>query len=164
MKFRINRGSHLPVLIKLVSMTSGSILELGSGIYSTSFLHWESYRTKRRLVTFENNPQYYEWASQCQNEYHKVHCIDDWDSIDISEPWSIAFVDHSPAHRRAIEIERLLHADYIVAHDTENSEAHKYGYNKVLKLFRHRYKYNVVRPYTSIFSNKHDLKDFTVRP
>lgn len=158
MKLNPNRGSHLPVLMKLFHITSfGPILELGSGIYSTAYLHWACYFTKRRLVTYENNPKYYNYALKYKSDYHEIHCIDDWDSIDISEPWSIAFVDHSPGERRGMEIKRLLHADYVVAHDTENSEAIKYGYHKILNLFKYRYKFNEVRPHTTIFSNRFNV-------
>ena len=159
MKMNINRGSHLPILIKLMEITSGPVLELGTGLYSTSFLHWACFRPKRRLVSYENNSDYFYWLKSCANDYHEVNCIDDWDAIDISEQWSIAFVDHSPAARREHEIKKLLHADYIVAHDTENSEARKYGYHRILKLFKYRFKLGT-RPATSIFSNKFDVRDF----
>jgi len=163
-KLNINRGSHLPVLMKLIHITTGPILELGAGIYSTPFLHWACYPTKRRLVTYENNPSYYEYARRCQNDYHAVNYITNWDDINISEPWSIAFIDHSPSERREIEIKRLLHADYIVAHDTENSQMVKYGYHKILNLFKYRYKFSEIRPHTTIFSNKYDVRYFSVNP
>ena len=159
MKMKIDRGSHLPLLIKLMSITSGSVLELGCGMYSTSYLHWECFRTKRRLVTYEHNPDYFKFLKQCKGEYHEVNCINDWDSIDLSEPWSIAFVDHEPSERREHEIRKITHADYVVAHDTQNSDARKYGYHNILKLFKNRHKYNFILPHTTVFSNKFDVMD-----
>lgn len=164
MKLRMNRGSHLPILMKLVQVTSGPILELGSGIYSTPFLHWHCFLTKRLLITYENNPQYIGYALQFKTDFHHVYFTSDWDLVYLNRPWSIAFVDHSPAERRAIEIRRLIHADYIVAHDTENSQASKYGYNSILKLFKYCYKFNEIRPNTTIFSNKHDVRHFSLNP
>lgn len=155
-----NRGSHLPVLIKLVSMTDGPILELGCGLYSTTFLHWACRGKKRKLVTYEHNPDFYDFAKEYENEYHEVHCIDDWDSIEISKPWSIAFVDHEPGLRRWQEVSRLVHADYVVCHDTNNAFNRKYGYFKIYGLFEYRWKYTGATPHTTIFSNKNDVRNF----
>ena len=159
MKMNINRGSHLPLLMKLMSITDGPVLEVGTGIYSTSYLHWECFRTKRKLVSYEGHPDYFHWLKACANDYHEVHFVENWDSIDLSGPWSIAFIDHAPAERREYEIKRLLHADYIVAHDTDNSQARKYGYHRILKLFKYRFKLGT-RPATSVFSNKFDVRGF----
>jgi len=154
-----HRGSHLPVLMKLVPMTSGPILELGCGVYSTIYLHWACYPTKRRLVTYEDNPEFYRFAKQFSSDYHKVHCIKNWDEVDPKEQWGIAFVDHGKNIRRWMDISRLTHADYVVAHDAENSSNHVYRYTKIHNLFKYRYKYNKAHPYTAIFSNKHDLSE-----
>jgi len=158
-----NRGSHLPVLITLVQETEGPVLELGMGLYSSTYLHWACRGTKRRLVSYENNPLYYDFAKKYRNDYHEVHCISNWEALDLSEPWTIAFVDHEPGLRRAEEIKRLTHAEYIVAHDTENKSDRKYGYSKILHLFKYRWKYTDAVPHTSIFSNKHDIRDFQIK-
>ena len=162
MRIGKSRGSYLPVLTTLVSMTSGPILELGVGFCSTPYLHWVCYPKKRRLVSYENNPEYYVYAESWKDDFHEIHCIKDWASIDISEPWSIAFVDHSPGERRAEETKRLLHADYVIAHDTENRSDRRYHFNSILNLFKYRFKYTSAYPYTSIFSNKFDVRDFKI--
>ena len=162
MKMNINRGSHLPILMKLVSITDGPIVELGCGMYSTSYLHYACYGTKRKLVTYEHNPDYFSFLRKCRSDYHEINCIDNWDSIDLSRPWSIAFVDHAPAERREHEIRSLAHADYVVAHDTENSRARKCGYPKIMKLFKYRYKFSDFKPHTTVFSNKYDVTGFSV--
>jgi len=162
------RGSHLPVLMKLFPMTTGPILELGYGVYSTIYLHWACYVTKRRLVTYEDNPDFYRFALQFRSDYHEVYCISDWDAIDISEPWSIAFIDHGAkapngrTFRRYIEISRLTHAQYVVAHDAENSSARNYKYHRIYPLFKYKYKYGGASPHTVVLSNTHDLSEFTV--
>jgi hypothetical protein len=89
-----------------------------------------------------------------------VHCIDDWDTIDISGPWSVAFVDHEPGPRRWQEVERLQHAEYVVAHDTEGRHDHKYGFSRVAPLFKYQFEYGGAFPHTSVFSNTHDVTDF----
>jgi predicted O-methyltransferase YrrM len=162
MRIGKSRGSYLPVLATLVSMTQGPILELGVGFCSTPYLHWACYPTKRRLVSYENNPEYYDFAESWKDDFHEIHCIKDWAAIDISEPWSIAFVDHSPGPRRPEEMKRLTHADYVIAHDTENSNNHRYHFSTIFHLFKYRWKYNGAYPYTSIFSNRFDVRDFKI--
>lgn len=158
MKGTLRFGNHLPVLIRVVALTNGPILELGSGYFSTPFLHWACFQAKRPLETYESKKKYYDMLKSFDCDYHKVVFVTDWDSIDLGRPWSVALIDHSPGGRRHIDIKRLRHADYIVAHDTENKSDKDYGYSKILKLFKYRYKYNTVMPHTSIFSNKHEVR------
>lgn len=153
-------GSHLPVLLKAVLQTDGPILELGSGLCSTPFLHWLCWVPKRRLVTYECNEQFYEYASQFKTDYHEVRCIKDWDDIDISERWSVAFIDHDPGLRRGVELGRLTHAEYVVAHDTEPCNEPAHGYEKTSSRYRYRFNHSEVLPHTSVFSNTHDVTNF----
>lgn len=154
----------MPVLIKLASITSGPILELGSGMYSTPYLHWECHRTGRKLVTFEMVKDYYDIAKSYESSFHKVVHVEDWDSVDFSDRWSIAFVDHSPGERRGKDIVRLGHADYVVVHDAVKKYEVPYGYPESFKQFRYRFKYKRANPWTMILSNKIDLSNFTVAP
>jgi hypothetical protein len=160
LRLRAGRGSHLPMLMKAVSETDGPILELGCGVYSTIFLHWSCWLPKRRLVTYENNPRFFAFLQGHERDYHEVHCVDDWDAIDISEPWSVAFIDHEPGPRRGVELGRLTHAEYVVAHDTEHRNDHKYEYCKNHKLYKYQYEYKATSPHTSIFSNVHDVRNY----
>ena len=162
MKTNPSRGSHLPVLMKLVHDTPGAILEMGCGIYSTIFLHWACYPTKRRLVTYESKPEWFRFLSQFGNDFHEVHLVENWDSICLSEPWSVAFIDHAPDERRYLDIKKLLHADYVVAHDAENRRDKKYRYSSIYPLFKYRHKYSGAFPPTLILSNRVDLSKFSV--
>jgi len=158
MKGTLRFGSHLPVLIKLVELTDGPILEMGAGYSSTPFLHWACFHTKRTLETYENREKYADMFRSFNTDYHKIIHVTDWDAIDLDRPWSIAFIDHSPGRRRIKDIAKLVHAEYVVAHDSENAKGTEYKYHKILKLFKYRYKYNLIRPYTSIWSNKNDVR------
>jgi len=157
-----HRGSHLPVLMKLLPMTSGPILELGAGVYSTIYLHWACFPEKRRLVTYEDNPEFHRFARQFANDYHEIRCIRNWDELDPTGPWDIAFVDHGQDRRRWMDIAKLTHAQYVVAHDAENSDSHKYHYERIHPLFKYRWKYNKTLPYTAVFSNFHDVRNLEI--
>ena len=151
------RGSYMPVLSRIVQVTTGPILELGMGFCSTPYLHWACYPTLRRLVSYENSPEYYPFGKAWEEDtFHDVHCITDWDAIDLSPPWSIAFVDHHPQQRRHIDVQRLLHADYVVCHDSEGRNDKAYQYTKVAPLFKYQWKYLGAFPQTTVFSNKFD--------
>ena len=155
-------GSHLPVLMKVVGMTTGDIVELGTGTNSTPFLHWSCYPTKRHLVSYDCQPKYFPYAEMFRDDFHEVHFVEDWDKIDLAKPWSVAFVDHSPNTRRIVDIKRLLHAEYVVVHDTENKRDKDYGYSEIFPLFKYHYKYREVMPHTSVLSNVHDLSNFRI--
>lgn len=165
LRFTPSRGSHLPLLMKAVSLTEGPILELGCGLYSTTPLHWACWVPKRKLVTYENNPAFFQFLQAYETDWHEVHCIDNWDEIDISCPWSVAFVDHEACPgedrmRRWKEVERLQHAEYVVCHDSEGRNDRKYGFRKIFHLFEHQFEYKEAFPHTSVFSNLHDVTNF----
>jgi len=165
MKIGAYRGSHLPVLTAIIPATTGPVVELGMGFCSSPYLHWACYPSKRRLVSFENNPRYYDYARSWKADFHEVHCIppDGWNNIDLSPSWAVAFVDHSPNGRRHEDIRCLVHADYVVIHDAENSAERDYHLSALRPLFKYRYKYTPPGvPYTALWSNKYDVRDFQV--
>ena len=173
MKLQARRGSHLPVLIKLFYSTTGPILEMGCGLFSTVFLFWACVAAQRRLVTMESEQKFYDWLTdfknqknKCYMDFHKIVKIDNWDNADLSENWGLAFVDHVPDDRRVIDIARLTHAEYVVVHDAEPREDNKrilrghQPLSSIHKLFRYKYLYTGANPNTLILSNKHDLSGF----
>jgi hypothetical protein len=159
------RGSHLPVLMKAVSITRGPVLELGCGLYSTNPLHWACFVPKRKLVTYENNPNYYDFLKAYEKDFHEVHCIKEWDAIDISDPWSVAFVDNDPGpdepeDRRWRECVRLQHAEYVVLHDSEPQNEKVHRMSEISKVFKYEFRFRGAVPNTTIYSNVHDVTDF----
>jgi len=164
-KVGVKRGSHLPVLMKLFGITNGPIIELGSGTFSTPYLHWACFPNKRPLLTLEDHKDWFDsYMGQFKSDYHEIKFVEDWNAIDLSTPWSIAFVDHDnqQGRKRYQDVSRLTHADYVVCHDAENYSNHKYGYFHNYREFKYRWKYTACYPYTMVFSNKHNLKDFTI--
>ena len=161
-RIQAGRGSYMPVLMKVMSITTGPVYEIGCGYVSTPYLHWSCFDKKRPLVSYENDPAWHEFTDRYSCDYHKVLKISDWGLADVSGICSVALVDHSPDVRRKEEIKRLTHAEYVVVHDTENRVARKYNFEEIFGLFRYRYKYRSAMPHTTVFSNYHDLSRFTV--
>jgi len=158
--FNILNGSHLPILMKIVNMTDGPILELGTGFYSTPYLHWACYDKKRKLVSYDTHLLFFDIAKGCVADFHEVHFVEngDWDNIDLSGHWSIVLVDHAPGKRRKEEIRRLANsADYIVVHDTNGRFNPRYKYTEIYPLFKYRYDYTKIFPFTTVLSNFKEL-------
>jgi hypothetical protein len=148
-------SSYIPVLVPLVQKTTGPVLELGCGFYSTPLLHWLCHEQGRPLFTYEGNEEWYEQLASFHRRNHYVRYVDDWDSIDLSDDWGCALVDHAPAERRYLDVLRLAHAGFVVAHDAGNTAA-DYGYDKIGDEFKYKYRYVNSYPRTAILSNVHD--------
>lgn len=154
-------GSHLPVLIRAVSLTDGPVLEMGMGHNSSLFLHWACATTKRPLVSYESQPAFYRFANQFKRDFHQVFCISNWAKAEIEREWDVAFIDHNPAWRRKEDIRRLANlAKYIVVHDTEGRNDSRFHYSEIFPLFKWQYNYDFYTPKTSVLSNFVDLSDF----
>ena len=152
-------GSHLPVLVRALKVTSGPVVELGAGMYSTPILHALCEAEGRRLVTYENAPEYYEWALRYQSSLHDVCKVDVWADVDLaSVNWAVAFVDHAPNGTRWQEMLRLTHAEYVVAHDSNRGWRRKYNYDKAYPLFKYQKQYREKHPNTVVLSNIHPVE------
>jgi hypothetical protein len=156
--FKPGEGSHIPVLVKLLGMTTGPVLELGTGFNSTPLLHWLCNEKKRKLVSYESNPAFVEFAKKYVSDLHEVHHIENWDTLDLSQHWDIVFIDHAPGPRRVTEMIRVANcADYVVVHDTEGRNNWHYHYTEGFPHYKYRYDYTKAYPYTSVVSNFKDL-------
>ena len=158
-----NYSSHLPLLMEMVHRTDGPILELGSGHYSTPFLHWACCPTERRLVTLESNPKFFKLAAQFADEWHTVDIVEDWDAYPLERPdghgsnWEIVFIDHD-AHRRAPDAIRVAQtANFVICHDTCGRAEKHYHYKSVSPHYKYRYHFTKVRPRTTVLSNFVDV-------
>lgn len=154
-------GSHLAILIQVMQYVDGPIVELGTGLYSTPFLHWACVPTRRELFSYESAESFMLFAESFQNDHHHVVHVDDWDDVDLSPRWGLAFVDHAPASRRVIDIRRLRHAEFIVVHDTTTpNRRHNriYNYRSIRRLFRYRFERVDDTIGTTVFSNTYDVR------
>jgi len=161
-------GSHLPVLMEAVRRSQGPILELGSGIYSTVYLHWACFNNKRSLTTVESKRAYYLSVKNLRCDWHNIEYIKSWELAQslYKQEWGVVLVDQGPGINRGPSAQQLTHADYVVLHDSDE-ESDSYGYEKIYPLFKYRFDYHPEEnctPGTTVLSNKHDLTDFLVRP
>lgn len=143
-------STHFPILAACVARTSGPVIELGCGDYSTPMLHLLC--KNRLLVSVESDASWLARYEDLKSPNHELSLVRDWSSASRIEErtWDVALVDHAPGERRVPEIRRLMHrAKFIVVHDTEDPG---YGYETVLPEFRYRYDYKRLRPWTTVVS------------
>ena len=116
-------STHIHALSAAVQHSSGPILELGCGDYSTPLLH--VLRGDRLVVSAERDPAWYAQFVDLAAAGHEVVLVSDWDAfleIVKSTHWGVVFVDHSPGERRAADLRLLApRTDLVVVHDTEAS-------------------------------------------
>ena len=159
MKYQPEWGSHIPVLVKAFELSSGNILELGTGPFSSPILHWLSFDSKRRLVSYENNKEYFDMHKTFQNNLHEINLVTDWEKIDLKKQWGMAFVDLAPARSRKSAIERLYgHCDFLIVHDTEPESEKWYRCKDIFAKFKYRTDYKKSKPWTSVFSDLYQIK------
>lgn len=163
-----NYGTHLAPLITAVNKTDGDILELGIGIFSTPYLHYQATLSKRNLLSIDNHEG---WVNKFkssnvaghryENEFHKLLYISNYDDAPIDKPWDVALIDHSPSIRRIEDVRRLAHlAKYIIIHDSTPRKDREYHYSEIYPLFKYRTDWLTDANPATVLSNLVDLKDF----
>ena len=146
-------SSHYPLLIKCVLKTDGPILELGTGFFSTTLLHWLASERQRPLYSYDDNPDFWQLNKKFQNKYHRIR-MTDW-KLDIKGHWSVAFIDQSTKNRTPTAIYLKDKVDYILIHDSDSH--HTYRYDRLWQHFKYRYDYIKSHPNTTVLSNFNDL-------
>ncbi len=119
---RAEWSSFMPALLAVLKATTGAVLEVGVGHYSTPFLHDYCLANRRELVSAEEDM---DWALPFRNQYARrghTFYIGEYDAMIASftrdTPWSVILLDHSPGPRRGADMVRLLDAvEFIVIHD-----------------------------------------------
>lgn len=161
LKFSLNYATHMAGLVRAMARTSGPVLELGMGVTSTVYLHYECARQGRELVSYENNAGWAAIFADYDSPAHSVVVLDDWSKAHISRPWDVALIDHSPDEQRIVDIRRLAqHAKYIIAHDSDAKFDMVYHYATIYPLFKYRADWDGDYRKAVVLSNFVDLKGF----
>lgn len=154
-------STHFPMLIKTVQNTTGTVIELGSGMFSTPLLHWLLFDTGRKLISYESYQHYLDFANKFRSPMHEVKFVKDWATEPFTERYSVVFIDHSiskRAHSRGDDALRFKDlADYIVLHDAGKHSHEKYGYENIYPHFKYRHDWEGNKVATTVLSNTQDL-------
>ena len=166
--------THAPLLAKCVANTTGPILELGTGVYSTSLL--DCLAGSRTVVSTDSNLDFLsELKTQFESPTHKFVHIDTDSAIkyndimdkfaqSLTEKQSIVFIDHEFIEERRNDIVRFRDlADLIVVHDSSYTgnpghDAQTYKYNPLIEQFKYTYEYTKLWPFTCVMSDTNNLE------
>ena len=169
-------SSHIAILLRVVAKSTGTVIECGSGVGSTLSLHWVCMEKGVKLITYETNFKYFQFANQFRSKTHRIKLVDSWASL-IPQRVGVLFLDQAPGHARGLmAVQWKDMADYIVMHDTEPQEGRGdyfekyrrknpdfdgtdvYNYDPMWEHFPHRYTTTHTRaPWTSVVSRTHDV-------
>ena len=135
-------GSHVPLLASVVAIARpGPVLELGVGDSSTPLLREMCRAMGREHVRFDSSP---EWCA-------KYDAILFGDQPTLRYEYAVAFIDTSPPPNR-LEWVRLVRAEFIVIHDTDNQGGDLTEMVEYLATFPHHFIYDAYRPWTTVVS------------
>jgi len=151
-------STHIPMIGSIFVKSTGPILEMGCGYYSTYMLHEMCKHGKRKLVSLEEKLDWVKKFMFLNNEFHLVQHVKDWSSFSLIDEfkWGMVLVDHAPGERRKFDIERLKDkADYLIVHDSQEAG---YKYETVLPSFKYRFDYKLLSTWTTVVSNIHNLE------
>lgn len=153
-------GSHLPVLIEAVRNTTGPVVELGCGLYSTPFLDWACHEAGRGLTSYEKKSDWLNLFLPMASPNHSIVEVEDWDAVRFPRRCAVALVDHSPWKRRHEDALRLKHAGLVIVHDARRIRRRSASYGPLREGFRFRFRYGArTMPDTFVFSNKQDPRE-----
>jgi hypothetical protein len=167
-------SSHQRLLIAAALRTTGPILELGCGWYSTPLLHEIAVVGQRYLVTLDSQePWLGQFRPELEHRYHQLKLVDWWEDAKLDPRdygllparWSLVFVDHGPAVERYYVTKRLLTPAHqeptvFVFHDTEEGRA--YGYDRILPKFKFTWVDESQPVHTTLASNSVDFASWNL--
>jgi len=150
--------SHLPILSAAFNVTSGPVLELGSGLGSTLLLHGLCGCTQRKLVTLESDEKWILRFLHYGRMWHEIKFVKDYlDLPEYKQEWGLVFVDHGMYEQRGYSILQLKHVPVIVVHDT--CYPWLYNYMRAFQEYQYVWDWKVWGPQTSIISNIIDIRE-----
>ncbi len=140
--------SHQSLLAAAMTITKGSVLELGSGLGSTLMLHGLCGSMKRQLLTIESDEQWMLKFINYGRAWHQFRLVENYiDLPEYKQQWGLAFIDHgntgdlNASLIRGHSVIELQDTPVLILHDT--CWSFLYNYDEALKLFKYRWDWRV---------------------
>ena len=137
METAVKYQSHLPALLACIASTSGPVLELGVGYFSTPHLHALCLAMRRDLVSIEANDEWHLEFVKYRTAYYGTgvvgsiaHTIFHGPSLEVLQKhlsliqWGVALIDDSPGgENRGNNFRYLIdRSDFVVMHDAQKED------------------------------------------
>jgi hypothetical protein len=148
-------ASHLPALFSCLLATSGAVLEVGAGDWSTPLLRKFCETAQREFYSFEEEEN---WAVKTGTEWHYGTGLTDFLEAKALAPWSLVFLDHN-GHRRAKDA--LLFkdsAEFVVVHDWGSPDIFN-PFEPILAQWKYKIIDSRFGPATLILTNHESHRD-----
>ena len=127
-------GSNLIPLAVAALATTGDILELGMGKFSTTLLHEISSNFDRDLISVDTNSDWVnQFAHYNSTNYHRVFSVSYENLFTYGQDgrWGLVLIDHTNASSRYFNVIRFAkNARMVVVHDAEKINEKIYLYEK----------------------------------
>jgi len=126
-----NDQNHRILSWEALQLTTGNVVEFGSGHGSTPYFRRYCTDTKRGFRSYDNNK---EWA-----EATGAILVNDnkWDEINLTDV-DVLFIDHAPGEDRKFQIQKYKDiAKILVIHDTEPPADHGYQTRQYYPQFKY---------------------------
>ncbi len=153
-------GTHYCLLAALIQNTTGPVVELGVGHYSTPMLHFMC--QNRPVTSIETNIDWYNYFNDlCGKGSHNLEHTNEFLISSYlhndNRVWDVAFIDHGPEPDRPKCVELLRNrAKYIIVHDSEPN-AVAYGWNGIFDTFKYKYYWDFYGNGTTIVSETEEI-------
>ncbi len=153
-------ATHIPVILACLRRTTGPVLELGSGWFSTPLV--AAFATDRLVRTVETNHEWYDRISRVctyqpiTRHRHQIVFVPDYNDAPVDDhQWSVVLLDHEPPPRRGVDALRLRdRCQLMIGHDSEHPD---YGYGPAFDTFKYRFTLSSVFPWTTVVSDTDPL-------
>lgn len=130
---QVDGASHQPLLLAALAATTGPVLELGAGPYSTALIAHECHRLRRFFLAVDNSPI---WAEKARSWGAAAMLTDDWlDAAarlaDAPWRWGVTLIDLAPGELRRPVLNVLRNkVDVAIVHDTEPEREYAYHFDE----------------------------------
>ena len=142
-------GSNSIPLAVATLLTTGDILELGMGTFSTPLLHNIGADLNRQVVSIDTDLN---WLNKFifynNTSTHTIYNMagNEMNQFGLDKNWGLVLVDHIDQNARSLNVLNFSKlSQIVVVHDTEKSSESFYGYekNKIRDAFKYACKYSI---------------------
>ncbi len=146
-----NDLDHRILLWEAIQLTTGKVVEFGSGHGSTPYLYQHCKDSKRPFESYDHN---LDW---CKATGATFVPNADWEKLNITDA-DVLFIDHAPGERRKEDIVKYKDiAKILVIHDTEPPADHGYQTRQYYPSFKYWVEIRTNGAWATMVSNHIDL-------
>ena len=151
-------GTHIGLLTCAAMHTTGPILEIGCGDYSTPILHGICSKSNRKLVSVETKLDWFKKFKRFETSWHNVRFAkEEHETHKLQKRWGLVFIDGpDPTRSSFVKLVAKI-SDVVLIHDTD------LGYRHNLRLYEFIHDEKVYNRWTTLASNNGELFSTIVR-